>query len=107
MAYIANHLLCQENQKKLQDIFTSFDTNKDGVLDREELIRGYIQLGKPKKEAVRIVNGIMEKIDLNGNGTIEISEFLMANLTQEDATSTDKLKQAFNLFDKVVNRSMA
>jgi calcium-dependent protein kinase len=101
MAYIANHLLSQENHNRLENIFSSFDTNKDGVLDRAELINGYEQLGKSKKEATRIVNEIMEKIDLNNNGTIEISEFLMANLTQEDATSQDKLKQAFHLFDKV------
>jgi calcium-dependent protein kinase len=83
-------------------VFQDFDKNGDGVLEREELIQGYISLGKTKKQACVIVDDIMNKVDVNKNGTIDYSEFLMANFNQEEAVSKSKLKQTFKLFDKVM-----
>ena len=102
LAYIANHLQSQETMNKLKDSFQKFDKNGDGVLERDELIEGYMLLGKKKEEAVEIVNKIMKEIDINGNGTVDYSEFIMANLNHSDAISNEKLKEAFKLFDKVV-----
>jgi len=101
MAYIANHLQTQENQNKLKLVFQEFDKNGDGVLERDELLEGYIKVGKTMVEASKIVNEILDRIDINKNGTIDYSEFLMANLQQDEATSHSKLKEAFKLFDKV------
>ncbi len=101
MAYIASHLQSQENHNKLKQVFQQFDKNGDGVLERDELLAGYIKLGKTKREALRIVDDILDKIDLNKNGNIDYSEFLMANLQKDDVTSQEKLKEAFKLFDKV------
>ena len=103
MVFIANHLQSQDNMKKLESVFKQFDTNGDGVLEREELLEGYIQLGKTKKQAEVIVDNILKKIDLNNNGTIDYSEFLMANLNQEDIISQEKLREAFRIFDKVLS----
>ncbi len=102
MAYIASHLQSQENHNKLQQVFQQFDKNGDGVLERDELLEGYAKMGKSKAEAKRIVDDILDKIDINKNGTIDYSEFLMANLQKDDATSDGKLKEAFKLFDKVL-----
>lgn len=101
MAYIANHLQSQENMNKLKQAFQEFDANGDGVLERSELLAGYMKLGKKRTEAEKIVDDILEKIDINKSGTIEFSEFLMANLQQDEVTSQAKLKEAFKLFDKV------
>ena len=101
LAFIANHLQSQEETNKLKDVFKQFDKNGDGVLERDELLDGYIQLGKTKEQAEKIVDKIMREIDLNGNGSVDYSEFLMANLSRIDATSNEKLKEAFKLFDKV------
>lgn len=101
IAYIANHLQSQETMNKLKEVFQQFDKNGDGVLERNELLEGYMKLGKTKKQAARIVDRIMSQIDLNNNGTIDYSEFLMANLRHEDITSSEKLKEAFKIFDKV------
>lgn len=102
LAYIANHLQSQKTMNKLKDIFRQFDKNGDGVLERDELLEGYMKLGKTKEQAKKIVDKIMREIDLNNNGTIDYSEFLMANLKYEDALSNEKLKEAFKLFDKVL-----
>lgn len=101
LAFIANHLQSQEDTNKLKDAFQKFDKNGDGVLERDELLEGYMNLGKTKAQAIKIVDKIMKEIDINGNGTVDYSEFLMANLNQADAVSSEKLKEAFKLFDKV------
>lgn len=100
IAYIANHLQSQETMSKLKEVFQQFDKNGDGVLERSELLEGYTRLGKSKEQAAKIVDQIMKKIDINNNGTIDYSEFLMANLRHEDITSSEKLKEAFKIFDK-------
>lgn len=87
---------------KIKEVFQQFDKNGDGVLEKEELLEGYIQLGRTRAEATRIVEDILDKIDLNKNGTIDYSEFLTANLNREDVASKSKLKEAFKLFDKVL-----
>ena len=106
LAYIANHLQSQETMNKLKQVFQKFDRNNDGVLERDELLEGYMKLGKTRLEAVKIVSRILDQIDLNKNGTIDYSEFLMANLQQDDIVSQNKLKEAFKLFDKVSNVRM-
>lgn len=102
MAYIGNYLQSQEKIDQLKKIFSDFDKNGDGVLDKEELIEGYIKLGNSREEAEAAVDEILEKIDINNNGTIDYSEFIMANINQEDALTNYKLKEAFKIFDKVI-----
>lgn len=38
-------------------------------------------------------------MDINGNGTIDYSEFLAANLQLSELLTNEKLQAAFNLFD--------
>ena len=102
MEYIGNYLQSQEKIDQLKKIFSDFDKNGDGVLDKEELIEGYIKLGNNREEAEVAVDEILEKIDINNNGTIDYSEFIMANINQEDTLTNYKLKEAFKIFDKVI-----
>ena len=39
------------------------------------------------------------KIDLDGNGTIDYTEFVMATIDQSRLITVERLKQAFELFD--------
>ena len=43
---------------------------------------------------------IMEKLDFNDNGTIDYSEFLIANIDVNKLVQEEKLKEAFGLFDQ-------
>jgi calcium-dependent protein kinase len=106
MAYIANHLQSQDNQKRLRIEFAKLDQNGDGLLQKDELISAFIQLGKTPEEARVEVEAIMAKIDVNNNGTIDFSEFLTANIKMEETIGEDKLKEAFKLFDKVPNAKL-
>ena len=46
------------------------------------------------------VDEIMAIADLNGNGELDYSEWLVATLKRSDMINTKKLKQAFMYFDK-------
>jgi len=100
-AYIACHLQTQETMNQLKAAFHKFDKNGDGVLEKDELVQGYIELGETKEQAEKLVSRILRKIDINNDGNINYSEFLMANLQQDELMSMEKLKGAFKLFDKV------
>ena len=41
----------------------------------------------------------MNKLDINGNGNIDYSEFMIAHLNMSKMVQEDKLKEVFNLFD--------
>ena len=46
------------------------DLNGDGVLSKEELVKGYLKY-LPENEAIEYVNDIMKQIDKNNNGEID------------------------------------
>lgn len=100
MSYFANYLNFDYEKEKLLDIFQAFDKNHDGQIDQQELLDGYIEFFDGDAErAEREVQEIMEKLDFNGNGSIDYSEFAIANIDMNKLLSEDKLKEAFELFD--------
>lgn len=46
------------------------------------------------------VLSILQQVDIDGNGYIDYSEFVMACIKTEELLSEQNLKKAFNLFDK-------
>lgn len=46
------------------------------------------------------VNKMFIEIDIDGNGTIDYTEFVMATMTEKNFLTNEKLQQAFNMFDK-------
>lgn len=47
------------------------------------------------------IDDIIERIDVDGSGTIDFKEFLTATMNAKRLTQGDVLKQAFDLFDIV------
>tara|TARA_B110000305_G_C19207917_1_gene524428 strand:- start:106 stop:327 length:222 start_codon:yes stop_codon:yes gene_type:complete len=45
------------------------------------------------------VDEMFRKIDLDGNGTIDYTEFVMATIEEKNLVTTERLKQAFKMFD--------
>lgn len=43
---------------------------------------------------------MFKEIDVDGSGTIEYSEFLMATMNESALISSEKLRAAFKMFDK-------
>ena len=43
---------------------------------------------------------MFKKIDLDGNGAIDYTEFVMATINEQQLVTTERLKVAFQMFDK-------
>ena len=71
LAYIASQQLCQAEEKKLRDAFEALDTDKNGVISKDELIQGYMRVFKDHTRAKDEVDRIMRRIDINQNGALD------------------------------------
>ena len=49
---------------------------------------------------------MFEEIDIDKNGTIDYTEFVMATMSDKQMMTTEKLQQAFRLFDRDGNGSI-
>ncbi len=72
LSFMAAHIINQDEEKKLRDIFTGLDKDHNGLLSENELVEGYKLLfngdiAAAEKEARRT----MQNIDVNRNGTID------------------------------------
>ena len=71
-------------------MFAKLDKNKDGLLSRQELIDGFREI---YGEVVELeIDEIMALADLNGNGELDYSEWLVATAKRSDIVNTNKLK---------------
>lgn len=71
----------ESEKQRLLEIFKAFDSNGDGILDKKELIFGYNRFFNGDIERAEYeADQIMKKLDFNGNGTIDYSEFMIANI---------------------------
>lgn len=109
LTYFATLQLLPQEEEKLRETFGYFDSDHDGHLSIEDLIRGYETIYGNKAKAKQVAERIMHKIDLNRNGLIDFTgkniiwyflEFSIANLEINHFIKEDKLKEAFNFIDK-------
>lgn len=79
----------------LNDAFSVLDTDSDGRISREELFRFFRSLGECPRESE--IEEMMKILDVDGSGTIEISE--LKNL-MECHKDDDECKEIFNSLEK-------
>ena len=94
--YIVNNLATTEELDELQRAFNTLDISKTGKITREELFQGFQAF---TDEARDEVDAIFKEVDLDGNGTIEFSEWIVASIDKNSLITDEKLKMAFALFD--------
>lgn len=69
------------DEAKVKKLFEKYDSNKNGVLDRQEFFAVFKQLlaemgeNFPDKKNDEVAEEGMNNFDLNKNGTIEFDEF--------------------------------
>ena len=75
------------------------DTNGDGKLSKDEIKAGYAEyFGRNLSDDE--IDEMFAKVDADGSGEIEYSEFVVATLNEQSILSNNKLQTAFRMFDK-------
>ena len=96
---VVSYIVTQTDESEIKDLiklFNKLDVNGDGELTKEEFVNGLKHIGGSKKQ----FNEIFKNMDSDQNGTISYTEFISALISKEVYFKEDKLKQAFQLFDK-------
>lgn len=83
--------------KKLISTFKALDLNKDGVVSKEELLRGF-NISNCKIKESRL-ESILMQIDQNGSNQIDFTEFVIAATNRCRELSNLNVEQCFAFFD--------
>lgn len=97
-AFIASHLLTKEEVQPIDKVFQALDTQHDGMIRRYELKQAIYRVYH-KLITDSELNKMMKNLDLDGDGTLSYSEFVMAAVSTKDLLSHSRLQKAFDLFD--------
>ncbi|KAI7982261.1 Calmodulin-like protein 3 [Camellia lanceoleosa] len=84
---------------ELRRVFQMFDQNGDGKITKKELSNSLENLGIfiGDKELVQMI----EKIDVNGDGYVDIDEFgALYQTIIEERDEEEDMREAFNVFDQ-------
>lgn len=91
------NLLTEEQIAECKKAFSSFDTNGDGVITREEFADILDSFGQsPSTEEL---TELVTEIDSNGNGTIEFDEFLNMMIKKMQLKAKEELEDSFRSYD--------
>lgn len=105
IGFIINQLVSKEDRADLLKQFLLMDKNKDGVLNKDEIIESYRNVyGTIDPD---IVENMIKSIDLDGNGVIDYHEFLNCTMNRNKILSKKNLEYAFKAFDKDGNGSIS
>ncbi|XP_051007392.1 calmodulin-like protein 3 [Acomys russatus] len=91
--------LTEEQIAEFKEAFSLFDKDGDGCITSQELGTVMRSLGRNPTEAE--LQGIVNEINTDGNGTVDFPEFLtiMSRKTREN-DSEEEIREAFRAFDK-------
>ena len=99
--FLVQNLATNDEHKKLLKLFEALDKDRNGILNKEELIQGYKQiLNAP--DAAKAVETMMSIVDINKSGSIDYMEFVMATVNRKKLLSKKALEKAFKMIDKVI-----
>ena len=97
IAFIINQLILKDERSELQKQFKEWDVNGDGVLSKEEIIKGYKKTyGKVDENEIE---NMLKSIDLDGNGVIDYNEFLSCTVNKDKILRNENLELCFKAFD--------
>eukprot|EP01083_Nonionella_stella_P221677 791733_1 len=91
-------------REEFRDAFRLFDKDGDGTISADEIHGVFCSLGFGKKYSKKDVKKMIKAIDENGDGQIDLDEFIQLLNTKRkgkyaNMTYEQELKQAFQIFD--------
>jgi calcium-dependent protein kinase len=97
LTFMISQLGHMEDMREASGVFQRLDRNKDGKISREELVSLYNLAGIAFLGTN--VEKIIEKVDINGSGFIDYTEFLVACRKKELVKNVKDLENTFKSFD--------
>ena len=100
LAYLVHQNMNNMECIKASNLFIDIDLNKDGKLEKNELISAYMKYSDLDiNQATKKADAVFLNIDTDFNGFIEREEFIRACINPNIFTSPNNLLSAFNFFD--------
>ncbi|OMJ82704.1 hypothetical protein SteCoe_16526 [Stentor coeruleus] len=96
--FIARQIISHKESKNLIEVFKILDSNWDGKLSKQELIK-YYKRSIPEDDAQRLVDDIFRVADSDHSGFIEYSEFIKSSMARNILISKQHLEAAFKMID--------
>ena len=98
LAHIATHLTHAE-VGTLEEIFRAIDTDGDGTLTISELTNA-LKNGNFSMDVCAEISDMLEAMKINGEESLNWKDFAAATMDKSLALREDKIRSAFNYFDK-------
>lgn len=102
LSFMAAQIDTPEETKSLRDAFSAIDSNADGLLSKQELLEAYCRI-MSREEATYVAEKVMWCVDLNGDGYLDFSEFMLAAKNHKDIMTSSNLRAIFHQFDSNSN----
>ncbi|CDW86127.1 protein kinase domain containing protein [Stylonychia lemnae] len=100
LSYFANYMNSDENKRIIEEIYFAFDSNNDGIIDQKELELALLAHYDGNSDLAHIKTmEFLEKLDLNENGDIEYSEFMITSIESQQIMHGDIIQEMFEVFD--------
>jgi len=99
LSIISMHVMTEEEKQPIIRVFRTFDTDGDAKLSKPELATAMKQI-LAENRAEGAADRVMQTLDLDNNGFLDFSEFLIAASDLSSLLSARSLKVAFDLFDE-------
>ncbi|CAL5381593.1 unnamed protein product [Camellia sinensis] len=100
---LASSFAAMEVSNQLKKVFEFYDANGDGKISPLELREVLLSLGHEKSMAAEEAEGMVKEMDRDGDGLVDIDEFMRAVNTTDNAArgvgEEDDLMGAFLIFD--------
>lgn len=107
LTFIVSQLVTNKEKEQLQKVFIALDSDKDGKVSREDLVRGFRSYFGDTYPAEDQISAIMAQTDIDNSGYIDLTEFVIATIDKKVLLSKERLMAAFNLFDQDGNGSIS
>ncbi|KAK9051456.1 hypothetical protein SSX86_028083 [Deinandra increscens subsp. villosa] len=96
--------IAMDVSNQLKQVFKFFDIDDDGKISQVELTNVLLTFGQEKSKATIEAQGILKEVDFNGDGFIDMDEFMaIMDGSKEDSGGDDEVKNAFLVFDSDKN----